>query len=51
MKRRTPLQLLAAGLCLLVLGGLYLAAWVLSWDALNRPRPLQMHIPHRPARH
>lgn len=51
MKRRTLAQYCAAGVCLAILAGVYLAAWVLSWDALNRPRPLQMHRPARPARH
>ena len=50
MKRRTLLQLLSAGVCLAILAGLYLAAWTLSWKALNRPRPLQMHTP-KGARH
>jgi hypothetical protein len=42
MRRRTLKEYAAAALALGVLGGLYLAAWVVSWDAFNRPRPLQM---------
>ena len=43
MPKRTICQYCAAGIALAVLGVLYLAAWVVSWDAFNRPRPLQMH--------
>lgn len=48
MKRRTLLQSLSAGLCLALLGLLYLAAYVVSFDAFNRPRTGGMYIP--PAR-
>lgn len=43
MPRRTICQYSAAAIALVVLAVLYLAAWVVSWDAFNRPRPLQMH--------
>ncbi len=42
MRRRTLKEYAAAALALSILGGLYLAAWVVSWEAFNRPRPLQM---------
>lgn len=45
MKRRTIFQTLSAGLCLALLGLLYLAAYVVSFDALNRPRTGGMYIP------
>lgn len=40
---RRALERLAALGCLFLLGGLYICAWVLTFEVAARPRPLQMH--------
>lgn len=43
MPKRSFWQYCAAGAALAVLGVLYLAAWVVTFEAFDHPRPLQMH--------